>query len=437
MSYAPVMETDPVMSKHVETASAIRRLIRDQQLKPGDPLPSERAIANQLGTSYGVVRMANDALSRAGVIERRHGQGTFVASPAPTVPGSGRHRRLGLLSVDMSRTFSPYSQHLMFAIQACAHRVGYEVTIEQMHTEDLMVGQVPEMIRRRSVDAVILDGRVTEAHLRFLERHDMLAVVTGTLPLGPDVPQVRTDVYGLCRQLAGQLRTAGYGPVWLDVDTERTDVYFAGSELLRGYMDEVRQSPGDTGAMHLCTINPQRVQTTIDQLAASDLGGAACIVENWAWSMVADGLALRTPESEQLLFVPWPSHQTTQFRPSRRYLHWQRTMSVDWIARPAVEGLVAVLEGDQPFFQSVSLSMSCELNLAAGSPEGHLSCVEVPFGPRFSVERFGEGAIWRSDETGAPDDSTMAGVSSGAVAAPGLADGAGELEPGMAKGNGS
>lgn len=48
--------------------------------KPGTALPSEQALGQQLGVSQGTVRKALDELTSTGVMERRQGKGTFVAT---------------------------------------------------------------------------------------------------------------------------------------------------------------------------------------------------------------------------------------------------------------------------------------------------------------------------------------------------------------------
>ena len=49
------------------------------QLKPGDRLPSERELAEQLGVSRITARLAVDALFQHGLVYREQGRGTFVA----------------------------------------------------------------------------------------------------------------------------------------------------------------------------------------------------------------------------------------------------------------------------------------------------------------------------------------------------------------------
>src|SRR5215472_5407311 len=57
----------------------IRALIRTGVLKSGDKLPTERALAEQLGVSRSSVREALSALEVLGIIHSRQGLGTYIA----------------------------------------------------------------------------------------------------------------------------------------------------------------------------------------------------------------------------------------------------------------------------------------------------------------------------------------------------------------------
>ena len=61
--------------------NAIRRRIDSGQLKPGNAVPSERELARIHGVSLMTARHALTELARDGLVERRHGAGTFVAPP--------------------------------------------------------------------------------------------------------------------------------------------------------------------------------------------------------------------------------------------------------------------------------------------------------------------------------------------------------------------
>lgn len=59
----------------------VERFIAEQDLRPGDLLPSYTELADQAGVSLITVRRALDELERAGRVRRHQGLGTFVAKP--------------------------------------------------------------------------------------------------------------------------------------------------------------------------------------------------------------------------------------------------------------------------------------------------------------------------------------------------------------------
>jgi GntR family transcriptional regulator, transcriptional repressor for pyruvate dehydrogenase complex len=69
----------------------IRTLIRSEQLKPGDRLPSERDLGERMGVSRVTVREALRVLEAGGLVQIRVGArgGAFVTSPSSSTIGSG------------------------------------------------------------------------------------------------------------------------------------------------------------------------------------------------------------------------------------------------------------------------------------------------------------------------------------------------------------
>jgi len=74
-----------------DNISKIRKLIIQSALVPGDRLPSEREVAETLGISRASVREALRALSFLGIVETKHGGGTFLCE-------QNRHRYIEILS---------------------------------------------------------------------------------------------------------------------------------------------------------------------------------------------------------------------------------------------------------------------------------------------------------------------------------------------------
>jgi DNA-binding GntR family transcriptional regulator len=73
-----ILKEEPAY-KRIQTA--IRRRIETGGLKPGDVVDSERELAKLHGVSLMTARHALADLAREGVVERRHGAGTFVSPP--------------------------------------------------------------------------------------------------------------------------------------------------------------------------------------------------------------------------------------------------------------------------------------------------------------------------------------------------------------------
>ncbi|ATA23811.1 GntR family transcriptional regulator [Brenneria goodwinii] len=66
---------------YLQIEQILGRQIRENELKPGDPLPTEAEMCQQYQVSRMTARKAVDYLVRQGLVERFRGRGTFVAQP--------------------------------------------------------------------------------------------------------------------------------------------------------------------------------------------------------------------------------------------------------------------------------------------------------------------------------------------------------------------
>lgn len=69
---------------YIKIADAIHSFIYSNQLKPGDKIPAERALAQQMQTSRNSVREALRILENQGLIQAEIGKGTFVKRNTPS-----------------------------------------------------------------------------------------------------------------------------------------------------------------------------------------------------------------------------------------------------------------------------------------------------------------------------------------------------------------
>ncbi|WP_394233202.1 FadR/GntR family transcriptional regulator [Niallia oryzisoli] len=70
--------SEAVPKVYLEIVKQLRSMITEDQLKPGDKLPSERELTERLNVGRSSVREALRALELLGLIETRRGEGTFI-----------------------------------------------------------------------------------------------------------------------------------------------------------------------------------------------------------------------------------------------------------------------------------------------------------------------------------------------------------------------
>ncbi|SET44752.1 GntR family transcriptional regulator, transcriptional repressor for pyruvate dehydrogenase complex [Oceanobacillus limi] len=73
----------PKQKVYQEVLQEIRKLIDENKLKTGDKLPSERELSEKLGAGRSSVREALRAMELLGLIETKHGEGTFLSAYRP------------------------------------------------------------------------------------------------------------------------------------------------------------------------------------------------------------------------------------------------------------------------------------------------------------------------------------------------------------------
>lgn len=67
----------------------VQAFIQDNHLKPGDQIPTETRLMERFSVSRATVRQAIQELVSEGIVEKRHGYGTFVAEPKVSIELSG------------------------------------------------------------------------------------------------------------------------------------------------------------------------------------------------------------------------------------------------------------------------------------------------------------------------------------------------------------
>ena len=88
------VETSSGMPMSRQIAAQIRAQCASGGVKPGERLPSVRALAAELAVNQNTILRVYERLTAEGLLERRHGDGTFVADRVPTGQMKAQRQRL-------------------------------------------------------------------------------------------------------------------------------------------------------------------------------------------------------------------------------------------------------------------------------------------------------------------------------------------------------
>lgn len=81
-----LIQPEPGQSRYAALAAALRQRVVDGEWPPGTALPAETSLAAEHGVALGTLRRALELLTEQGLIERRHGRGTFVRAGLSGAP---------------------------------------------------------------------------------------------------------------------------------------------------------------------------------------------------------------------------------------------------------------------------------------------------------------------------------------------------------------
>ncbi len=74
-----IINTTSMIPIYEQIVEDIKIMIKDGELKDGDPLPSIRILANELKISALTVKKAYDTLEEKGLAKTVHGKGTYIS----------------------------------------------------------------------------------------------------------------------------------------------------------------------------------------------------------------------------------------------------------------------------------------------------------------------------------------------------------------------
>lgn len=110
-----------------QIAYQVMKLIQDGQLRPGEQLPTTRALAVELGVNFNTVARAYRKLDRAGIISTQTGRGTFILDPEEPRDEKGKAERIE----DLTRSYIQQATYLGFDLEEI------QASLEKLAQRDL------------------------------------------------------------------------------------------------------------------------------------------------------------------------------------------------------------------------------------------------------------------------------------------------------------
>jgi GntR family transcriptional repressor for pyruvate dehydrogenase complex len=144
---AAAVELEPIrpLALKERVINQLTRLIEEGDLHPGDQLPSERELSEELQVSRSTVREGVQFLQAVGLVEIRHGSGTFVRLAADPGKLRGEWREWTIRHSERIRDLLEIRRGLEpFAAELAARRAG-PADLEAM--EDALARMEPAVTR--------------------------------------------------------------------------------------------------------------------------------------------------------------------------------------------------------------------------------------------------------------------------------------------------
>jgi DNA-binding transcriptional regulator YhcF (GntR family) len=161
----------------------VTSLIHDGVLNPGDKLPTERELANQLKIARGTVKKAYELMAKDGLLETTQGRGTFVSSRQDIIPRGRKERAMKMIDnlVDELRKLNfSYQEIRTFVELALIQREekleNFNVAIIDCNPESLAIFERQLIILKHvRVSKILLDEIVSDPQAeKRLEPFDLI-----------------------------------------------------------------------------------------------------------------------------------------------------------------------------------------------------------------------------------------------------------------------
>ncbi len=248
--------------KYRRVGGLLRERLLAGSYAPGERLPSQERLAAEYGVSLLTVRQAIELLADEGLLKGRHGVGTFVTEPAaPAEPVASSIAPAGQVALILAETapIDGYVAETIHALDRLLRDQGRHLLVTSLWNRDVIEGVLPPSLAHPGVMGGIIEHRVEDIHIQFLQHHRVPVVVLGSHALKTPVPQVCFNQAEAMRLMCRALLADREGDahfLFHQVGYHYID------DLIRGYSQAVREA-GRLERLHV--LSPDQTEFDIER----------------------------------------------------------------------------------------------------------------------------------------------------------------------------
>jgi len=219
--------------RYQQAMDCVEQDIRAGKYRPGQKLPAIRDLSEELGVSFLTMRRAMLELKRKGLLDIRHGAGTFVADHVS--PLRARTQRVGLAC-------------RAYLLDLDAHHATLGAYLSGMHRRSQQSGCIVQPVffrKHRFVEnvgqtildeqlggVVVVGGGMRQEDYQYLRRHDVCVVEVSFVPRDrDDVITIVVDRVATLARSIEHLRSLGHKRIGFVTYSQSSD----GDALHRGF----------------------------------------------------------------------------------------------------------------------------------------------------------------------------------------------------------
>ena len=206
-----MMNNTPV---YLQFKEALRQMILEKKLRPGNKIPSERALSGQYNVCRITVNKAVSELVTEGSLYREKAKGTFVASNKRKKLAEDR-KRIGVCFLDIYNITHPYFSKLVNSINASCNKNGYSLQVFSTHASEIDKTPFIRDIKSRDLSALLLASRMGLRDIFLLKEMNVPFVwINHDIP-EEDINCVLVDYFAAAFEAAKHLISLGHKHIGL------------------------------------------------------------------------------------------------------------------------------------------------------------------------------------------------------------------------------